>query len=195
MLALLAAGCSSPSRQPETKAPPAPRPPKIVHFYASPGVVTAGDSFLICYGVENARSIKLSPPVEAITPSPNRCISVKAGGATTYTLTAEGEQGTATASLTMKVQGRRAAAAAEPAGMIQLFAASATEVPAGQPVTLCYGLTGAKSARIDPQPGAVPVLEKNCLRIGPAVTTTYTLVVEAPDNRTEREQLTITVKR
>lgn len=64
------AGCSAPQKQPDPK-PAAPAPPKITHFYASPGVVPPGESFLMCYGVENARTVKLSPPVETITPSLN----------------------------------------------------------------------------------------------------------------------------
>jgi hypothetical protein len=196
------AGCSSPKKQPGA-ANQTPPPVKITHFYASPGIVAPGENFLLCYGVENARSVKIAPPVEPLKPVFNRCISVTARATTTYTLTAEGDGGATTNSLEVKVDPRAAAAPkpsaqpaapAEPQGMIQLFAASATAIRAGQAVTLCYGLSGAKSARIEPQVGTVPVVEKHCLRATPAASTIYTLVVESQDGRTEREQLKIAVQ-
>jgi hypothetical protein len=191
------AGCSAPQKQPEPK-PASAAPPKIVHFYASPGVVPPGEPFLMCYGVENARTVKLSPPVERITPSLNRCISVTARAATTYTLTAENDAGTVTESLAIKMGAKTAktaeAPAPQPSGMIQLFISSATEITAGQQATLCYGVNGAKSARIEPQLGEVPALEKHCVRVGPHRTTTYTLIATSADGQSDREKLTITVK-
>jgi hypothetical protein len=199
--AIAAIGCSTPQKQPDGGRPPAGPPAvKITHFYASPGIVAPGENFLICYGVENARTVSISPAVEPIKPVYNRCISATARSTTTYTLSAEGEGGSTSNSLVVKVERKPAgsagpaAAQSEPQGMIQLFAASSTAIRAGQPVTLCYGLSGAKSARIEPQVGTVPVMEKHCVRANPATSTTYTLIVESQDGRTEREQLKIAVQ-
>src|SRR6266852_4107674 len=41
----------------------------ITQFYARSGEVTAGDRNLICYGVRNARSVRIEAPVETLMPS------------------------------------------------------------------------------------------------------------------------------
>lgn len=62
----------------------------ILHFYAGPQVVSHGESVTLCYGVSNAKTVKLDPPVAAVWPSFSRCVSVTPHvGTTTYTLTAD----------------------------------------------------------------------------------------------------------
>ena len=76
----------------------------ILNFYAAPGAVRRGDSFQLCYGVSNAASVKLDPPVGDVWPSFNRCLSVTPKKTETYTLTATDSAGhTKTASLTVTV--------------------------------------------------------------------------------------------
>lgn len=76
----------------------------ILNFYAAPGAVRHGDSFQLCYGVSNAASVKLDPPVGSVWPSLSRCISVTPKKTATYTLTAVDSAGhTKTASLTVTV--------------------------------------------------------------------------------------------
>src|SRR3954452_12582784 len=50
----------------------------ITQFYARSGEVMEGDPNLICYGVLNARSLRIEPPVETLTPALNRCFFVDA---------------------------------------------------------------------------------------------------------------------
>ncbi len=189
-------GCSSAPEPARTQpAAAAPRPARIVHFYASPGLVERGGSATVCYGVENARAVRIEPAVETLGPSPNRCFTVSPRQDTRYTLIAEGVAGApASQSLAIRVKAR---AAAPPAvvPLITLFAAAATEVAAGQPVTVCYGVRGAASVRLEPEGRALPPSEKQCFNVQPSVTTTYTLVVSGgAGGRSEREQIVIRVK-
>ena len=41
-----------------------PGPVKILQFYASVGMLTQGDKALLCYGVENAKTVRISPTVD-----------------------------------------------------------------------------------------------------------------------------------
>jgi hypothetical protein len=48
----------------------------IQSFYASPGAIHKGESVQLCYGVANAKSVKLEPQPNAVWPSYARCVSV-----------------------------------------------------------------------------------------------------------------------
>jgi hypothetical protein len=77
---------------------------KIVSFYATPGKIQRGDTVDMCYGVSNAKSVKLDPPVANVWPSVDRCIQVSPKKTTTYTFTADdGKGNTKTAQLTIEV--------------------------------------------------------------------------------------------
>ena len=58
---------------PEAKQPSGLKPVKVLQFYAGSGTVARGEQVLICYGVENAKTVRLEPPIEKIAPSFNRC--------------------------------------------------------------------------------------------------------------------------
>jgi hypothetical protein len=76
----------------------------ILSFYAAPGAVRPGDSFELCYGVSNASSVKLDPPVASVWPSLSRCVSVTPKKTTTYTLIATDSAGhSKSATLTVTV--------------------------------------------------------------------------------------------
>jgi hypothetical protein len=59
----------------------------IQSFYASPGAIHKGESVQICYGVANAKAVKLEPQPNAVWPSYARCVNVAPVKTTTYTLT------------------------------------------------------------------------------------------------------------
>lgn len=63
---------------------------KILQFYARDREVLPGGSSLICYGVVNAKELKLDPPVEKVWPAVSRCFNVQPVGNTRYKLTAVG---------------------------------------------------------------------------------------------------------
>lgn len=77
---------------------------EILAFYA-PGIIRRGDSGDLCYGVSNAKTVKIEPPVGGVWPSLSRCIPISPKTTTTYTLTADDGQGnTKTESLTVEVR-------------------------------------------------------------------------------------------
>lgn len=108
MLALWALGLT---REPQTQAwvrpvgvPPGPV--KILQFYASVGMLTVGDKALLCYGVENAKTVRISPTMDNVYPALNHCLEIVPEHTTHYTIVAEGYDGrVATKSFTLPVQG------------------------------------------------------------------------------------------
>src|SRR5579883_1039151 len=66
---------------------------RILQFYAREGTVTEGDRTVLCYGVVNAKAVRLEPPIDNVYPAVNRCIDAAPGRQTQYTLTAEGPDG------------------------------------------------------------------------------------------------------
>lgn len=59
----------------------------IQMFYASPGIIHRGESTRLCYGVANAKTVKLDPQSNPVWPSHSRCVEVAPTKTTTYTLT------------------------------------------------------------------------------------------------------------
>jgi hypothetical protein len=78
---------------------------KILAFYASPGFIHRGETVDMCYGVSNAKTVKLDPPEGNVWPSANRCLQVTPKKTTTYTLTIDDGKGkTANQTLTITVK-------------------------------------------------------------------------------------------
>lgn len=76
----------------------------IVQFYAKNAVIAPGEKSLVCYGVVNAKEVRLDPPVEKVWPATSRCFEVAPAATTHYSLTAEGaDHGTVSQSLNIKV--------------------------------------------------------------------------------------------
>jgi hypothetical protein len=81
---------------------------RILHFYANTPEAVAGDQTTLCYGVLNAKAVRIVPAVEEIRPSLSRCLSVSPVRTITYTLHAEGRLGErASATFTLRVRPRR----------------------------------------------------------------------------------------
>ena len=77
----------------------------IQSFYAIPGVVRRGESVQLCYGVANAKTVKLEPQSNPVWPSYSRCVDVTPAKTTTYTLTiADAAGNTKTQSLEVQVR-------------------------------------------------------------------------------------------
>jgi hypothetical protein len=66
---------------------------RIIQFYPSQFVISEGEKVLICYGVMNAKAVRLEPPVADLSPSFNRVISVQPRRTTRYTLIATDANG------------------------------------------------------------------------------------------------------
>ncbi len=84
-------------------------PVRILQFYASTGIVTAGETARICYSVENAKSVRIAPMMREVYPFPNHCLEIEPEHTTHYTLLAEGYDGVvATKSFTLQVAAEEA---------------------------------------------------------------------------------------
>src|SRR6266704_5821352 len=59
----------------------------IQNFYASPGTIRRGETVQLCYGVANAKTVKLEPQPNPVWPSYSRCVDVTPAKSTTYILT------------------------------------------------------------------------------------------------------------
>ena len=81
-----------------------PAPVRILQFYASVGSITAGEKALLCYGVENAKTVHISPMLQGVYPAQSRCVEILPRHTTHYTIMAEGYDGqVATRSFTLSV--------------------------------------------------------------------------------------------
>lgn len=77
----------------------------IQNFYASPGLISRGEAAQLCYGVANAKTVKLEPQSNPVWPSYARCVDVSPKKSTTYTLTiGDGAGNTKTATVEVKVR-------------------------------------------------------------------------------------------
>jgi hypothetical protein len=87
----------------------APGPVRILQFYASTGIVAAGETARLCYSVENAKSVRIAPMMREIYPFPDHCLEIEPEHTTHYTLLAEGYDGVvATKSFTLQVAAEEA---------------------------------------------------------------------------------------
>ena len=78
---------------------------KILSFYANPGAVARGQKTLLCYGVANAKTVRIEPLTERVWPAVSRCLEYTALRETRFTLTAEDAQGhSATESFILSVR-------------------------------------------------------------------------------------------
>lgn len=163
----------------------------ILNFYAYPGQLTEGEHSVLCYGVAKARSVRLDPPVDRVSPSLNRCLSVAPEVETRYTLTAEGEDGrTVSESFVLQVQPdpRRLPA-------VTSFTEKRAANDRGLGVhLLCFTVKNAESVRVEPRlfPAMVGS-PSGCFYVAPRETTTYTLIAAGRHGRTAKRDLTVAV--
>jgi hypothetical protein len=66
---------------------------KILQFYAVPAELRQGQKGRICYGVLNAKSVRMEPGAETLRPTLSQCFDIAPRSTTRYTLTAEGNDG------------------------------------------------------------------------------------------------------
>lgn len=59
----------------------------ILRFYTTPSSIKSGYESELCYGVSNAKTVSISPPVGDVWPAFNHCVSVRPRKTTTYTIT------------------------------------------------------------------------------------------------------------
>jgi hypothetical protein len=175
---LLPCSCS----HPPTPVQDASKTARIVQFYARETAVPKGEKTVLCYGVENAKTVEIQPPVDKVWPAISRCLDIAPSAATTYTLTAEGEdKQPVTKSVTVQI------GSALP--KIIEVVVNSLSVHAGEPVRVCYKVKNAKSVKIEP---GTP--DHGCVVDKPKKTTTYTVTASNAEGMTDTERVTVSVK-
>ena len=165
---------------------------KILQFYAREGTLVEGASTVICYGVVNAKSVTIEPKVDGVSPSLNRCVAVAPEKDTTYTMTAEGNNGKkVSASFLLSVKPDEASLP-----RVTSFMVAKHTVERGKHIyLLTFAFENAKEVSIDP-PLFSPLTDSapfGQFFAAPEKTTTYTLTVTGKRGRKASKQLTLTV--
>jgi hypothetical protein len=168
-------------------------PVKITQFYTSTPKVPRGEKGLVCYGVENAKAVWISPPRQELSSSISRCIEVEPAGKTTYTLTAEGADGKiATKEIVVEREGGGAVAAT--AVHIVNVNISAVEVNPGDAVSICYKVENAQSVTVAPTTYHGGPQRDGCVVDQPKKTTSYLVRAKGAGGETDEERVTIKVR-
>jgi len=148
---------------------------------------------VICYGVVNARSVTIDPPIPWVGVSSNRCVEAAPKRDTTYVLTAEGENGKkVSASFTIRLQ-------ADPDSLprITSFGVANHIVEKGRDIyTLAFAFQNGKDVSIDP-PVFSPIQDSapfGQFFVSPDKTTTYTLTVTGKFGHKAEKELTVEVQ-
>lgn len=85
--------------------PKAVRKELIKYFVAAPHQAAAGEKVTLCYGVQNAKAVKVEPSTQAHQPSDKICFTETVNATTSFRLTAMGNDGSVqTATFTVKVK-------------------------------------------------------------------------------------------
>ena len=160
---------------------------RITQFYAAKPAIPRGEDVLLCYGVENATSVRIVPPVEQIQPALTRCFTVSPVETTTFTLVAADRSAKTTSqSITVTVTG--------PRPHFNDLAISSKEVAPGQLVSFCFKASNAAAVRGSPghfQHGGSP--SSDCLLDNPRKTTAYRLMIEGAGGQTDEATITVRV--
>ena len=188
-LAAALAGCSQPQKNAASPAKTAAsNPPRITQLYATVPHLPLGDKGLICYGVENAKTVWLEPPRQELSAALARCVEVSPKATTTYTLTAEGAGGPpATQALTITVGAARV--------HIVDVTVSSLAVKPGDLISLCVRAENAAVVEIEPlrfrsrSPSG-----PTCTQDTPRKTTTYVISATGADGNKDQEHVTVKVR-
>ena len=182
-------GCTSTERvAPGLNRAPSQDPVRIIQFYATKPVLPRGEDALLCYGVENAAEVRLTPSVESIRPALVRCVTISPKETTTFTLVATDRTSrTETQSITVRVT--------EPLPRFTDVSISAMEIAAGEVVAFCFKATGAVAVRGGPGyffHGGSP--KGDCLVNQPLRTTLYRITIEGAGKQTDERTITVKVR-
>jgi hypothetical protein len=163
---------------------------KILHFYALPGAFTEGAKSLICYGVVNAKALRIEPPLSGVSPSLNRCLDIAPEQDTRYTLTAEGDDGRVVSeSFVVQVK-------PDPSLLprIRTFAAGRKQVDRGRTiVSLCFLADNVTEVSIDPPVVSTIHGPRGCFYVSPERSTTYTATAVDARGRTAHKRVTVQI--
>ncbi len=167
--------------------PPAPERVRITQFYAASPAIGLGDKTKLCYGVENAKTLALTPPVEQVWPALTRCFDVAPSRTTSYMLTADDGQGKSV-SETAKIE------VGPPRPKLVDISVNKLEVAPGEQVVVCFKARNAtKYEARGLKPISVSGPEHGCFADNPRKTTNYLVRVTGPGGE-DSEKITVRVK-
>ena len=181
---LTLAGCAT---TPPAAPPEKPKHAKIITFYGADSEVVKGQPITLCYGVEDAKSVRLDPPDEKLGISRNRCFAVSPKQNTSYALIAKGEDGMeAKQSFLVRVIPK-----AEQAILIRSFDVLTAKLPT--PPSICYQTAaGVQQLKLDPPMVRVaPSQSTKCVPV--LIKTTTTFVLTAIDGQGRQDKMQVTV--
>lgn len=178
----------APAKSVTIKVSAPPKPAVISAFDSSPDTIKPGGRVNLCYSVVNAVSARIEPLIGDVKPAEKNCVQASPDRSTTFSLYATGPDGQ---QVTRRV--RVTVISVQPPPSIREFSASRASIMRGQETELCYSVLNAARAQIEPTPGNVRPSEKNCVRIRPGRTSTYTLTVTGYDGRTASASVTVQV--
>jgi hypothetical protein len=159
--------------------------PSIVTFVATPQNIDIGQSTKLCWQVNGATSISITPSVGSNL-GPNDCASVSPSQTTTYTLTATNTQGQIQGNVTVDV------------GQVRILSFTSdpvTSTAAGNPVTLSWQTQNATSVVIVGNDLPPETLQPNgSITVHPVTNTTYTLTAYGPGGQTVSVTISVFVR-
>jgi hypothetical protein len=188
----LLAACGK-QEAPVAKQPPQPKPVQILQFYPSNTQVARGEHALVCYGVENAKAVRLEPPIEQIVPAYIRCFQYSPQKTTEIKLVATGADGSEVSKAIQIAVVGVASAPKTKSDLIVSFVSSAKTVAPGQEVTLCYETRNATAVKLEPSETAGPLPLKGCVSQHVKGRTQFTLIASGAGGKQDRESLTVSV--
>jgi hypothetical protein len=183
--AVAACALAACSREPVKPTPAAAPGVRIVNFYATAPQLPRGEKELLCYGVENAKTVWLEPPRQELSAALSRCVEVEPKEPTTYTLTAQdaaGKQATQQVTVTM---------GSAKAKIVEVKVSS-LEIAKGDPVSICWKAQNAK-VKVSPLVAPHPAMP-NCVVDVPEKTTSYTVTATGAGGDQDQEKVTVRVK-
>ena len=184
LLLLAIAGCSRKAEDKKTAGVSAPV--KITQFYATVPKMEPGEKELLCYGVENATAVWLSPPRQQLIAALSRCIEVTPSATTEYRLTAEGASGDSVSQELTVTMGA-------PRAKILEVRVNTLTAKRGDTVSICFKVANTKSVSIDPI-GFKARGAPGCATHQPKQTTTYVVTATGAGGENDQEKVTIKVQ-
>jgi hypothetical protein len=167
--------------------------PVITAFGISPASIKSGEPSTLAWDVIGAKSISISQGIGGVAAKGS--MLVKPAETSTYVLTASGDYGSVTKSVTVSVDTTNTTNTADTAitktpPAINTFSASKNSITLGDNITLNWAVTRARTVSIGPDVGSVP--SSGWTMVIPTATTTYKLSAVNTFG-TETKETTVTV--
>jgi len=172
--------------------------PRVLRFTAFPDAIAAGESLGLCYEVVNGADVRIDPDIGDVDPRQRNCVRAAPSETTTYTLTArtgEGDSVRQTVLVRVGPVGSTPRASVTERANILIFSPRPGSISTGAPMSLCYAISGAVHARIEPGVGEInPASTLTCVRVAPPRTTTYELTAYGRDDHRVQRQVVIVAR-